>query len=252
MILRLFRYIFLIVSMFFVLPAAAAIGLWVADDNRPTSWNQANWQSAGILHSPDADSAAVIYLMAARTGRLKGALSVHSWLVYKREGERRYNRFEKVGWGSPLRHNAYAADAKWYSNTPQIVASISGENATKFIPKLEKAIESYPFNKRGDYKILPGPNSNTFIAHVLNAVPELGWVLPSHAVGRDYRAADNWIKLDPDYTNLQITAGGLFGLALGKRHGIEFQFLGLVSGFDFQNPGIKLPGFGTLALANHS
>ena len=39
----------------------------------------------------------------------------------------------------------------------------------------------------GDYRIWPGPNSNSFTAAILRAVPELGVSLPANAIGRDYR-----------------------------------------------------------------
>jgi hypothetical protein len=33
----------------------------------------------------------------------------------------------------------------------------------------------------------PGPNSNTFTAAVLRAVPELAILLPPNAIGKDFR-----------------------------------------------------------------
>ena len=56
--------------------------------------------------------------MAARTGGLKGAFSVHTWIVIKKAGAKAYERYDKVGWGMPIRRNAYPADGRWYSNVP--------------------------------------------------------------------------------------------------------------------------------------
>ena len=58
---------------------------------------------------------------------------------------------------------------------------------TTEVPRIEAAIKEYRYANAGDYLIWPGPNSNTFIATVLRAVPELGVTLPPNAVGRDFR-----------------------------------------------------------------
>ena len=75
--------------------------------------------------------------MAARTGGFKGALSVHSWIVLKKPGEDAYVRYDKVGWGSPVRRNAYAADALWYSNRPFVVHAVTGDEAERLLPEVE-------------------------------------------------------------------------------------------------------------------
>jgi hypothetical protein len=38
----------------------------------------------------------------------------------------------------------------------------------------------------------------------------------------------------------------LLGFKLAWVEGVEFNFLGLVAGFDIRNPGLKLPGFGRI------
>ena len=43
------------------------------------------------------------------------------------------------------------------------------------------------YRNYGDYRIWPGPNSNTFVATVLRAIPEVGATMPPNAVGRDFR-----------------------------------------------------------------
>ena len=48
-------------------------------------------------------------------------------------------------------------------------------------------MSAYRFSQAGDYRIWPGPNSNSFTAAMLRAVPELGVALPPNAVGRDFR-----------------------------------------------------------------
>ena len=46
------------------------------------------------------------------------------------------------------------------------------------------AIASYPYPNT--YRPWPGPNSNTFLAHIARQVPDLAIQLPSNAVGKDF------------------------------------------------------------------
>jgi hypothetical protein len=87
----------------FVAPALASLGVRAAG-SQPNSWRSADWSSSGLARRLHDDAPAAVYVMAARTGGLKGALAVHSWIVTKAR-ERRYTRYDKVGWGSPIRVN---------------------------------------------------------------------------------------------------------------------------------------------------
>lgn len=245
--MRFIKRLFLFLLLVFIMPAFASLVVWEADASKPRSWHQANWTSADILPRAEQETDAVIHVLSARTGRWKGAFSVHSWIVMKRAGAGSYVRYDVVGWGKPLRKNAYAPDARWYSNEPDILYSLKGANAESLIGRLEDAIAHYPEAQRGDYVVWPGPNSNSFVAHLLNEVPELGLALPSNAVGRDWLPMQRWYILDPDWRNLQVSLFGIAGFAIGVRHGAEINFLGLVAGLDLNDFGIKLPGFGKIA-----
>lgn len=243
----LVKYVALAILILFITPALATAGWWTLQD-RPGSWRNADWSSAGILPRAPTKEEAAIYVLAARTGGLKGAFALHSWVVVKKPGSDRYDRYDKVGWGSPIRHNGYAADGRWYSNAPQIVASATGPEAARLIPLVEAAISDYRFSKSGDYRIWPGPNSNSFVAHVLRGVPELGVTLPSNATGRDYAPGFFSVDLAPDWRDIHVTFGGLIGFAAGARSGIEIHFAGLVAGLDFASPAVKIPAYGTVRL----
>ena len=97
----------------------------------------------------------------------------------------------------------------------------------------------------GDYRIWPGPNSNTFVATVLRAVPELGVMLPPNAVGRDFRPRP-YAGLTDSGTGIEASLWGLLGVKLGWVEGIEVNVLGLVAGLDLRHPALKLPGFGRI------
>ncbi|MFD2236397.1 DUF3750 domain-containing protein [Aureimonas populi] len=245
--MTLLRLILLGIGVVYVLPAIAAALLWHMGEH-PRSWRDADWSSAAILPSPPTADGAQIMVLAARTGGLKGAVSEHSWIVIKRPGANRYERFDKVGWGRPIRRDAYAADARWYSNVPRVVARMDGAAAVAAIPAVLAAVESYPFAEQGGYRLFPGPNSNSFVAHVLREVPQIGAVLPPAAVGRDYPTGGRIITVDADGRDLHVSLLGYAGFSLGMRSGVEAHFMGLVAGFDPLRLALKIPAFGTVSL----
>ena len=245
---RLITTAFTLVLVLFLLPAMAAT-VWWSTVERPGSWNNARWGSSGLLPAASSVEGPIVHVMSARTGGLKGAVSVHSWIVTKREGDRAYTRYDKVGWGSPVRRNAYAADAFWYSNAPTILTTLRGEAASRAIESIERAVASYPYARRGGYRIWPGPNSNSFIAHVLREVPALHVNLPEIAVGRDYPTDGRLVAWDRERGDLRVSLWGYAGLTLGRTAGVEVNFLGLVTGLDPFRPALKLPGFGRVGMA---
>ena len=217
--MKILYKILLLLTLLFILPALMSMAVWAFAD-RPQSWRQADWNATGILAQVDRPGEAVVHVMAARTGGLKGALSLHSWIVTRKVGALRYNRYDKVGWGSGVRKNMFEPDARWYSNTPFFVKTIRGADAERLIPKIEKVISNYPYQGFGGYRIWPGPNSNSFIAYVLRSVPELGAVLPANAVGRDFTAKSTFFSAGQRrqgcaFFPLWIDRGGNWGK---KRH----------------------------------
>ena len=231
----------------YLLPTFASAGWWALQD-RPTRWSEANWGSAGILPKPADSEDAAIYIFSAKTGGLKGAVASHAWIVTKEKGAKTYTRYDKVGWGSPIRRNHRPADAFWYSNQPELVRAVTGAEAEKLIPEVEAAIAAYPYAEPGGYTIWPGPNSNTFVAFVLRSVPQLDAVLPPHAVGRDYLPDGEFVHVDDDWRDVHLTLRGLFGISAGWRSGFEVHFLGLVAGLDIARPGIKIPAIGRIGV----
>lgn len=239
------KRLLLVIFIVYLLPTFASGGWWAIQD-RPGRWSDARWSSAKILPEASASEDAAIYIFSAMTGGLKGAVASHAWIVTKEKGADAYNRYDKVGWGSPIRRNHRPPDAYWYSNPPQLVKVVTGVDAELLIPKVEGAIAAYPYAEPGGYQIFPGPNSNTFVAYVLRTVPELGAVLPPHAVGRDYLPAGEFVHVDTDWRDVHVTLRGLIGVSAGLRSGFEVHFLGLVAGLDFANPGIKVPALGRI------
>jgi hypothetical protein len=245
--MKLVKRLLIVIFVVYLLPTFASAGLWAVQDH-PARWSDARWTSAGLLPKATESEDAAIYIFSAMTGGLKGAVASHAWIVTKEKGAATYTRYDKVGWGSPIRRNHREPDAFWYSNPPRLVASVTGSRAELLIPKIEGAIAAYPYAEPGGYTIWPGPNSNTFVAFVLRTVPEIGAVLPPHAVGRDYLPNGKFIHVDDDWRDLHITLRGLLGVSVGQRSGLEVHFLGLVAGLDLARPGIKIPALGRIGI----
>ena len=236
----------LIIFALFLAPLLARAGLyWAGNDGR--SWRTADWSSTGTLPKAADYDAARLIVYSGTTGAWKGIFSVHSWVVLKRAGAKQWTRYDVVGWGSPVRTNGWAADARWYGNTPQVIADISGDEAEAMIPKVEAAVRDYSYRNAGDYRIWPGPNSNSFTAAVLRAVPELKATLPPNAVGRDFRDGFYAGRTDSG-TGVELNLYGVASAKIGWVEGIEVNLLGLVAGLDIRHPAVKLPGFGRIGV----
>jgi hypothetical protein len=216
-----------------------------------THWRQARWDSVGLAPDPASHPEAVVQVYAARTWGWKGAVAVHSWISVKKAGASGYDRYDVVGWGvrnggAAIRRNLRPADARWAGNDPQLIVDLRGQAAATAIPKIEAAIASYPHD--GSYVTWPGPNSNTFVAHILRTVPELNAELPPTAIGKDFLPNGQLASMAPSGTGWQVSLGGLLGLTLAVDEGLEFNLLGLVFGVDPLDLAIKLPGIGRIGM----
>lgn len=236
----------LLILALFLLPIAARAALFVLGD-APRHWSDADWSSTGSL-PPAADyPAARLLVFTGTTGSWKSVFAVHSWVVLKRAGASRWTRYDVVGWGSPVRTNGWAPDGRWYGNMPTALVDVSGAEAEALIPRVEDTVRHYAYRSAGDYRIWPGPNSNSFTAAVLRAVPELGVALPPNAVGRDFRPGfyAGWTD---SRTGVEVNLWGYAGIKIGWVEGFEINLLGLVAGFDVRHPAIKLPGYGRIGV----
>ena len=73
-----------------------------------------------------------------------------------------------------------------------------------------RAAHAYPW--AGEYTMWPGPNSNTFTAWVLRAVPELEADLPPTAIGKDY-SGKKLLSSAPSGKGVQVSLFGLGGVS---------------------------------------
>lgn len=211
-------------------------------------WRTATHRSAGLAPDPATHDAAIVQVYASRAFGWRGAFSDHTWLAAKPQGADRYTRYEVIGWyaragGSSVSiSDRRAPDAEWYSATPRLIRDVRGADAEAIIAKLPQAIAEYPYGH--SYSMWPGPNSNTFVAHLGRAIPELNVTLPSTAIGKDFLPFGQFVARTPSGTGYQLSLGGLLGASVARDEGIELNVLGLVVGVDLRRPALKLPGVG--------
>ncbi len=214
------------------------------------SWRTASREPAGLAPDPATTSEAVIQVYAARAIEWQGKLGVHPWIAVKRTGAPRFTVHELMGYqtrrtGNGVRSTERAADMYWFGNRPWVLADLRGPGVDAVIDRIEAAVADYPH--AGSYRVWPGPNSNTFIAHVLRAAPELRVDLPALAVGKDYLGP--WfVARSPSGTGGQVNLFGLAGLLVGWEEGVEVDLIGLTFGVNPVRFAVKLPGFGNLGL----
>ncbi len=211
-------------------------------------WRSASHRTTGIAPDPANHRSAVVQVYAGRTFGWRGAFAVHTWLAAKPADADQYTRYEVIGWYVRSGRSAVsvsdqrAPDAEWYGSTPRLLRDLRGADAEAIIGKLAPAVASYPYPDT--YHAWPGPNSNTFLAHLGREIPELRLTLPSTAIGKDYLPAGQFFARTPSGTGYQASIAGLLGVIAGGDEGFELNVLGLVTGIDFAHPALKLPGIG--------
>lgn len=243
------RSVTLLLLTFLTLFFAPVIWRAAAYYNGPsTQWWSADRSSAGLLPVAGRNPDAAVRIYAARTVSWRGIVAVHSWIVLKDQDAPIYQRWDLTAWGDPIRLNGFDPDGRWFGQVPQLVFGADGAAASALIPRMRAAIESYRYRHRGDYQAWPGPNSNTFVAAVMAAVPEIQATLPPTAIGKDYPVDGRWLSQTPSRTGFRLTLGGYAGLTVAWVEGIEVNLFGGVIGFDIRRPGLKLPGVGRIGV----
>ena len=213
-------------------------------------WSRATHRSAGLAPDPASHPDAVVQVYAGRTFGWRGAFAVHTWLAAKPRNADRYTRYEVIGWYARGGRSVVsvsdhrAPDAEWYGAAPALLRDVRGAEADKIIADLPQAVASYPYATT--YSAWPGPNSNTFVAHLGRELPELRVALPATAIGKDYLPVPRLFARSPSNTGYQLSVAGLLGVMVGREEGVELNVLGLVAGVDLRAPALKLPGIGRL------
>ena len=158
---------------FFLIPVAVSAVLYLLDD-RVADWKTADRSSAGLLPTPAMTDRAAVRIFSARTVRWRGIVATRSWIVVKEAGATAYSRFDYTAWGKPIWVDRFIPDGRWFGRTPDVVFAADGPAAERMIPRIRDAVRSFLYPNIGDYRVWPGPNSNTFVATVMSAGPRDG------------------------------------------------------------------------------
>ena len=215
-----------------------------------TDWRSASQRPTGLAPDPATTPEAVVQVYAGRAFGWRGAFADHTWLAAKPAGSPRYTRYEVIGWYAGDGRSVVsvsdrrAPDAEWYGNPPRLVRELRGPAAEAVIVRLPAAVAGYPHAT--SYRAWPGPNSNTFVAHLGRALPELRLALPPTAIGKDFVPLDRMLGSTPSHTGIQLSIYGVVGFSVGIEEGLEVNLLGLVTGVALAPPAVKLPGWGSL------
>ncbi|WP_210395608.1 DUF3750 domain-containing protein [Motiliproteus sediminis] len=172
-------------SLWLIVPVLAVI-LVARDDD---GWRTASREPAGIAPDPMVTDEAVLQVYGASAYGWRGWFGIHTWIAVKPEGASRYTVYDVVGWrvnhGQPaLRVYQDYPDRYWFGSRPQLLLDRRGAGVEQLIEAVDQAAKRYPW--ANEYRLFPGPNSNTFPAWIGLQVPELGLELPVSAIGRDY------------------------------------------------------------------
>jgi hypothetical protein len=215
-------------------------------------YRTADRSSAGIAPPAETTPEAVVQIYAARALNWRGIFGVHTWIATKPENATEYTLHHVIGWRVYRDLPAVVSapgipDGRWFGNEPELIGELRGEAAAQAIPKIIEAVASYPYPN--EYKLWPGPNSNTFTAYIGRQVPELRMDLPTTAIGKDYPINGSLVDRTPSGTGYQFSMLGVLGLTLAREEGIEMNLLGLSFGIDFLRPALKLPFVGRLGVS---
>ena len=231
--------------------AGPILAVSCGDVSMGQDWRTADRSSAGIAPDPQNTPEAVVQVYAARAFNWRGALGVHTWIAAKPRDGDYYTVHQVMGWrsyhGLPVvMSTPDIPDRQWFGARPELLVDLRGEQAAAAIPRIEAAVASYPFDR--EYGLWPGPNSNTFTAHVGREVPELAMDLPTTAIGKDFLTNGSIVESAPSGTGGQISLYGLFGVTVAREEGLELNILALSFGIDVLHPAIKLPGIGRIGM----
>jgi hypothetical protein len=227
-----------------------AVALGKVDVTRP--WYVGHRDPAGLAPDPAATPEPVIQVYGARTLGWRGAFGLHTWIAVKPRDAAEYTVYEVIGWrqyrGLPVfvAHNR-APDGYWFGNKPWVLSELRGAAAEAAMPRLMASLEAYPH--KDNYRMWPGPNSNTLTAYVGRDVPELRLNLPATALGKDYLGLTKIFAQSPSGTGYQLSLFGALGVLAARIEGIEVNLLGFTFGLDPTAPALKIPGLGRIGPA---
>ncbi len=158
--------------------------LWVA------SWAlQPEPYGAALAPDPLDHEDAIIQVYGANVWGFRGNFAIHTWIATKSQGAADYQIYQVIGWRLRRGRSVVSLSAgnparPWYGSPAILLHEIGGAEAEALIGQVHDAALRYPFDR--EYKMWPGPNSNSFTAWIGLEVPELNLDLPIKAIGQSW------------------------------------------------------------------
>jgi hypothetical protein len=233
------------VAGLFAAALGASLGL------APREWRKLHGEPAGLAPDPATTPEAVVQVYGARVSGWRGIFGVHTWVAAKPSNAEHYTIYEVISWRLRWADSSVAIgrrkpDGHWYGARPHLLADVRGGHVDGLISRVDQIARSYHYSRH--YSAWPGPNSNTFVATIARAVPELEVEFPSTAIGKDYLGSSVF-GCAPSGCGLQFSMLGLLGVTIGRLEGIEINVLALTFGLNLLTRTLKLPIVGNIDLA---
>ena len=151
--------------------------------------------AAGEAQAPDpaTHADAVIQVYGADVWGFRGNFAIHTWVAVKGRNETDYTIYQVIGWrqrrGRPVLSISEGNPARpWFGSPPILLYQRRGAPAELLVERVREAVANYPF--ANDYRMWPGPNSNSFVAWIGLEVPELELELPAKAIGQAWMKSE--------------------------------------------------------------
>ena len=215
------------------------------------NWQAASRESANIALPAHLEPEAQVHIYSAKAFSWRGLFSVHTWLATKEKNADSYLIYHVLLWGSGIDGGVIEIhkdlpDRYWYGAPPSRIFLSQGKKAEKMIPQIYAAVKTYPYPHF--YRAYPGPNSNSFISHIMRSVPGFYKELPSNAIGKDWIHKAQFIGISEAHTGIQFSLYGMIGFTIGLIEVVEINIIGLSFGIDFLRPALKLPIIGRVGI----
>lgn len=128
------------------------------------------------------------------------------------------------------------ADERWNDRDVRVRGVLSGPRAREAARDLLERAAAYDDDR---YRAIPGPNSNTFVAALVDAVPHLRTTQHHNAVGKDFATPVGFART-PSKTGARLDTP-VIGVALALQEGVELHLAGLSFGVGLWPPRLEIP-----------
>lgn len=164
--------------------------------------------------------------------------ATHCWIELHQQGAEEWLRIEaNTDPRAEKIHPSIANHNVRWGRDVEVIAVFLLDEAKAQIPLLIEAAEHHA--KDFHYRAYPGPNSNTYVARILDDIPGMDVELPHNAVGKDYTTTIHaGLTNSRDGLHLDIP---FLGASLGYQQGAEIHLIGLTAGIGLWPPALKIP-----------